>query len=158
MRYFILSLIATTSLLAVEVKVSADKFNADEITNRAKFLGHVIVTKQKDILKADKLIIDFNKKRKPTKYEATGNASIKVFIKGKEYFGKGKSLIYEPMENRYIIKGDAFFEDRTSDKKVYGELISVNQNDGKYRVDGKNNEPVKFIFQIDDKQVGSQIK
>lgn len=158
MKFFIFSLITVASLYAVEVKVNADKFKANEITNKAEFTGHVIVTKQKDILKADKLTIDFDKKRKPTKYIATGNASVKVFIKGKEYFGKGKNLIYEPLINQYTIKGNAFLEDRTSDKKVYGELISVDQNSGKYEVDGKNNEPVKFIFQIDDKNAENKIK
>lgn len=158
MKYLIASLLTISTLVAVEVKVSADKFSANEIKNKAEFLGHVVITKQNDILKADKLTINFDKKRKPTKYEATGNASIKVFIKNKEYFGKGKTLTYEPKKNKYTIKGNAFFEDRTADRKVYGEIISVNQTDGKYQVDGKNNEPVKFIFQVDDKEVGSKIK
>ncbi len=140
---------------ATQVEVSADKFTGNESGGFGKFLGNVIVTKGNDTLKSDKLIISFNKKRKPTKYEASGNASIKVFIDKKEYVGRGDSLIYDPIENIYTISGNAFFEERTSNKKVYGEKIVVNQKNGKYDVTSKKNKPVKFIFEVENKSIKS---
>ncbi len=137
-------------VFAAKVEIKADKFSADEMLGQGKFLGNVVISKGNDILRADKLLVDFNKKKKPTKYTANGNVSINIFIKGKNYFGSGNKLIYEPLKNAYRLDGNAFLEDRTTNKKVYGESIYVNQKDGKYEVDSKDNEPVKFIFQIDD--------
>lgn len=152
MRIIFTILLLFTLASSAEVKVTADNFSANEISGKGTFNGHVKVIKGEDILKSDKLIIYFNKNKKPTKYEATGNASIKVNIKGKKYFGKGNKLIYEPNSDTYKILGNAFFEDRTTDKKIYGENIKVNQKNGEYKVDSKKNEPVKFIFHVDDKQ------
>ena len=45
-----------------------------------------------------------------------------------------------------------------TDKKVFGELIEVNQNSGTYSVKGDEKaakgekKPVKFIFQVEDKK------
>jgi lipopolysaccharide transport periplasmic protein lptA len=39
-----------------------------------------------------------------------------------------------------------------TDKKVYGEKIMVNQNSGTYNVNSGKKEPVKFIFQVEDKK------
>ncbi len=157
MRYLLLSLVLAGVCFATEVKIVSQKFTASEVSSRAKFSGNVVVTKQKDVLKSDELIVFFNKKRKPTKYEAVGKASANVFLRGKEYFAKGKKLIYEPKSGTYTIKGNAVFIDKTTNKKVYGEIIRVNQKDGKYEVDGKNNEPVKFIFEIDDKEASKKL-
>ncbi len=142
---------------AGEVQVSADKFVADEASGVGKFIGNVVITKDKDILKSNRLIINFNKKRKPTKYEAQGDASINVFIDGKEYFGSGKKLTYNPIKNIYTIQGNAFFHEKITNKKVYGDKIIVNQKSGQYEVSSKKNEPVKFIFHVEDKKI-KQIK
>ncbi len=157
MRYFCIFVTFLTISFAQEVQVKADKFMADESKGVGKFIGNVIITKSRDILKSDKLIIHFNKKRKPTEYKAEGNASIKVYIDGKEYFGSGKKLIYNPIKNIYTIDGNAFFHERVTDKKVYGDKIVVNQKNGKYEVSSKKDKPVKFIFQVEDKNI-KQIK
>ncbi len=157
MKYLLIALLMINFAFCKEVVVVADKFSASEITKKATFVQNVKVSKDKDLLKADKLIISFDKKRKPIKYEANGHASIRVFIKNKEYFGSGKSLIYEPKIDEYSIKGDAILIDKTTKKEVRGEIIRVNQKSGKYEVLGKKNQPVKFIFQIDDKDVGKKL-
>ncbi len=158
MRFFLIGLFLLSSAFGSQVEISADKFDAAEASRQAKFSGNVLVTRKKDRLKADRLIVNFDKKRKPTKYEASGHASINMFLKGKEYFGKGGRLIYEPKINRYTIQGNAVFIDKTTDKKIQGEIIRVNQSSGKYEVLGKKNKPVKFIFKIDDEKVNMDIK
>ncbi|MCF6173590.1 MAG: lipopolysaccharide transport periplasmic protein LptA [Campylobacteraceae bacterium] len=151
MKYFIYFLIVTI-LSASEVQVTADKFMANEVKGISTFTGKVHVIKQNDDLKADKVVINFDKNKKPTLYTATGHASVKMTIKGKRYFAKGDILIYDPNLLKYTIKKNAYLEELNTDKKVYGEEIRVDQVLGRYEVDGKKNEPVKFIFKVEDKK------
>ena len=151
MKYLIFFLIITL-LGASEVEITADKFTADETKGISIFTGSVHVTRGKDDLKANKVVVNFDKKKQPTLYTASGNAKAKLTMKGKNYFAKGDTLIYNPLTLKYIIKKNAFLQEISSDKKIYGENISVDQARGYYEVDGKKNKPVKFIFKIQDKK------
>ena len=73
-----LSLVAV--LNAETVEVVADKFFADEVKQVTEFTGHVIVTKAKDKLVANKVVINFDEKRQPLKYIATGNVKVDLMI------------------------------------------------------------------------------
>ncbi|WP_169974137.1 MULTISPECIES: lipopolysaccharide transport periplasmic protein LptA [unclassified Campylobacter] len=139
-------------LVAQNVEVTADDFFADENKFISELSGNVSVKKGKDILSADKVVIHFDKNRNPIKYVATGNAKFKVFIKDKNYNGSGHELIYEPKSNLYTINGSGFLHEVDSDKRIYGEKISVNQNSGTYSVNSGNKKPVKFVFQVEDKK------
>ena len=139
-------------LFAEQVEVNADNFFADESKFVGEFSGKVKITKGKDVLTAEKVIIYFDSKKNPTKYVASGNAKFRVFIKNKTYDGSGSELIYEPTPNLYTINGNGFLHEIESDKKVYGEKITVNQNSGTYNVNSGKKEPVKFIFQVEDKK------
>jgi len=151
LKYLIYFLIITL-LGASEVQVTADKFMANEAKGISTFTGSVHVIKEGDDLKADKVVINFDKDKKPTLYTATGHASVKMKIKDKRYFAKGGILIYDPNLLKYTIKKNAFLQEIDTDKKVYGETIWVDQVRGYYEVDGKKNKPVKFIFKIEDKK------
>lgn len=139
-------------LVAQNVEVTADDFFADENKFISELSGNVSVKKGKDILSADKVVIHFDKNRNPIKYVATGNAKFKVLIKDKNYNGSGNELVYEPKSNLYTINGSGFLHEVDSDKRVYGEKISVNQNSGTYSVNSGNKKPVKFVFQVEDKK------
>ena len=152
MRYLIFSMAVLFSLNASEVEVTANKFFADEVKKVSVFTGNVHVKKGTDELKANKVVIEFNSKKEPLKYTASGNAEVKMTINGKKYFGKGEVLIYEPQKLKYTIKKNAFLEEIDTNKKVYGENIYVDQANGHYEVDSKKDKPVKFIFKIEDKK------
>jgi len=152
LKYLIGILMLTVCLNASEVEVTADKFFADEIKKISVFTGNVHVVKDKDELKADKVVIEFDDKKQPVRYTATGKAEVRMSIKGKRYYGKGEVLIYEPKLLKYTIKKNAFLQELDTNKKVYGENIYVDQSKGHYEVDSKKNKPVKFIFKIEDKK------
>ena len=141
-----------TLLGASEVEITADKFTADEAKGISVFTGSVHIVKGKDDLKADKIVVNFDKKKQPTLYTASGHATARLTMKGKSYFAKGDTLIYDPLTLKYNIKKNAFLQEINSDKKIYGENIRVDQARGYYEVDGKKNKPVKFIFKIQDKK------
>lgn len=139
-------------LIAQQVEVTADDFFADEKRLISELNGNVSIKKGKDLLTANKVVIHFDKNRNPTKYVATGNAKFKVFIQNKHYDGSGDELTYEPNSNLYTVTGDGFLHEIETDKKVYGEKITVNQNSGTYSVNSGDKKPVKFIFQVEDKK------
>ena len=60
-------------------------------------------------------------------------------------------LTHEPKNQTYILKGNAFLHEIDSDKKIFGDEIIVEQLKGIYNVKSKDKEPVKFIFQVEDK-------
>lgn len=152
MKKIILILIISSYTFATNIEVTADKFTADENKLTGKFIGNVKVKKEDGKLLANEIQIWFNKKRQPIKYEAKGKPNFTIKINEKTYFGKGKTLIFEPNESKYSILGEAFLHEIDTDKKVYGENIIINQEKGSYKVDGEAKKPVKFIFKLDDKK------
>lgn len=145
-------------LYAQDVEVIADKFWASEKEGQGVFRGNVVITKGDDTLKADKLTIYFDANKKPLKYEATGGATGNLTLNGVKYFGKGEVFIYEPEISQYTIKKNGMLHEVQTDRKVYGELIVVNQSTGSYEVDSKPSEPVKFIFKVDEEGQGPLVK
>lgn len=142
------------NLYATEVEVTADNFFANEKTFISDLTGNVVVKKgDYDTLTANKVKIYFDKDKKPIKYVATSNAKFKAKIDKTNYDGSGDELVYEPLKHLYILTGNAYLHELQTDKKIYGDVITVNQLDGTYSVlskDGK--KPVKLIFQIEDKK------
>lgn len=145
---------ACTVLLlnAANVEVIADKFFADEVKQLSVFTGNVKVTKEKDKILADKVVINFSKKRQPLKYTATGKVKVNLIINKKEYFASAEEMIYEPIKDQYTLSKNAFLHEILTDKKVYGDRIWVNQVTGRYEVDSDGKKPVKFIFKVEDKK------
>jgi len=156
MRKIITLLLMASFSFGAEIEVTADKFRASESEQQGVFTGNVTVTKGEDLLKSDKLIIFFDENKDPLKYEATGNASVKMKLNDMHYFGEGEVLVYEPKNMRYTIKKSGFLHEIETDRKVYGDLIVADQNSGTYEVDSKESEPVKFIFHVEEEKEPSE--
>jgi len=154
MRYLkiILFISAITTLWAAEVQITADKFFADETKKMSVFDGNVKVLKESDKLTAKKVTIEFDEKKQPIRYIATGDAKANMVMKEKKYYAEAEKMTYEPSKSLYILEKKAFLHDIETDKKVYGEYIKVNQVNGHYEVDGKGGAPVKFIFKVEDQK------
>lgn len=152
-KLIFLIIFLNVALFGGQIEVIADNFEADEIKEQIEFTNNVVVTKEKDVLKAKKVVVDFDKNKKPLKYVATGDVKVNMFIKEKHYFAQGDSLTYEPSKELYILTGNAFLQEIDTDKRVYGEKISVNQGNGTYRVDGEKGKPAKFTFQIEEENI-----
>lgn len=136
---------------AADVEVVAKKFFADEKKQISIFSGNVVITKEFDKLVADKVQIEFDKKRQPTKYTAIGNTKVNMIINEKKYFASADTMYYYPLKDQYELVGNAFLHEMITDKKVYGDKISVNQSTGRYEVGSQGKKPVKFIFKVEEK-------
>lgn len=154
MKYIKLTILflMLTSLHAGEVQITADKFFADETKKISVFDGNVKVLKENDKLTAKKVTIEFDAKKQPIRYIATGDAKANMMMKDKKYYGEAEKMTYEPAKSLYILEKKAFLHDIETDKKVYGDYIKVDQVSGHYEVDGKGGNPVKFIFKVEDQK------
>jgi len=139
-------------LNAETVEVVADQFFADEQKQVTEFTGHVIVTKSQDKLVANKVVINFDNKKQPLKYIATGDVKVDLVMKEKKYFGSAQKMIYDPIKDQYTLENNAFLYEKVTNKKVYGSKIWVDQITGKYKVDSDGKKPVKFIFNVEEKK------
>jgi len=150
MRYFIILLLVINFLQAKEqnVEVTAKHFEADETKLISKFNGNVKVVKGSDVITAENLTINFDKKKNPLKYTAFGHATFKLTLNKKHYKGKADKIIYDPVKKFYRFIGNAFLQESDSGKKVYGDDIKIDQLNGKYDVSSSSDKPVKFIFKV----------
>ena len=139
-------------LFAEQVEVTADKFFADEKKKISVFEGNVKVVKQSDKLLAQKVLIEFDDKKQPLRYIATGDAKVNMTMNEKKYYGEAEKMTYEPSKSTYILEKKAFLHEIESDKKVYGDYIKADQISGQYEVDGKGKAPVKFIFKVEEQK------
>lgn len=151
-KYILLIAILASISSSSEVEITSKKFFADERAQKAEFVGNVVVTKESDVFKADRVLVDFNSKNEPIKYTAIGNIDANITINEKRYKGRGKNFVYEPEKSLYILTGDAFIHEIETDKKVYGEKIEVDQITGRYKVDSNDSAPVRFIFKTEEKK------
>ena len=158
-KKIIVFLLVSLPLFAEQVEVTADNFFADEIKFQSVLTGNVKVKKGSfDTLNSDKITIYFDKNKQPTKYIATGNAKFKILINESHYNGKGDILTYEPKTEIYTLKGNAWIEEVETKREVFGDIITINQLSGKYKVNSDRSskkmdkKPAKLIFKIEDKK------
>lgn len=138
-------------LNANQIEVSANEFKGDELSGRSVLSGNVLVKRDKDILRSEKLVIYTDKKRQPIKFVATGNANFELFLKDKAYKGKGDEFIYHAKSDSYEIKGNAFIEELTTKKRLYGNTIFVDRKKQTYSISGSKDKPARFIFELEQK-------
>ncbi len=136
-----------------QVEITSDRFEADEVKMISKFIGHVHMKKGPDELNASQVIVYFDAKRNPKRYEAIGNASFVVHMtKNDEYYtGKADKLVYKPVEQIYEFYGHVFLRQPRLDRTVKGDEVIVDRLSGKSSVKGNASKPVKFIFQVEEK-------
>jgi lipopolysaccharide export system protein LptA len=133
------------------VEITALKFESYEAKQYSKFIGNVVVTKSKDVIKSEALDVYFDKKKNPIRYEAVGNVRFTVHSKTSKYNGKAKKLIYYPNKKEFHLIKKAYVEDIKGDKKVSGDKILFNEVSGDIKVlSSSKNAPVKFSFTVNE--------
>ncbi|PAF46619.1 lipopolysaccharide transport periplasmic protein LptA [Helicobacter sp. 12S02634-8] len=133
------------------LEVTADKFSSDDTKGITTIEGQVHITKGKDTLQADKVIIYTDKKRTPQSYEAMGNVKFHIFMEnGREIQGHSDKLIYNATNGEYRLLENAVVNEVGKANTIRGEEIIVNNDSGYANVIGSKNKPAKFIFNLDD--------
>jgi lipopolysaccharide export system protein LptA len=158
MKKILFFLIITTYIFGqtVTVDIKADKFSTNKDKNITIFTGHVVMTKGKNILKANKLTIKTIQNKNSSKtiikeYIGVGNVFFSFTNAISTIKGKGDKVFYYPLEFRYVVVGNGYLEDSKDLKKLTGDKIFLNEKTGDAKIQGKQNKPVKFSFQVEDK-------
>lgn len=153
-------LLIASSLFSQEsyLNIDADFFESKEKQNKLYFKGNVRLTKNKDSLVADKLVINTraskenSKKQVPKNYVATGNVKFTVITKqGNKLNGMGDKVFYYPDDQRYIIEGNGYLEDLKEDKKIKASKIYIDEKTGYTKIDGGKDKPAKFSIKLEEK-------
>ena len=154
-----LLLINITALQAEKnyLNIDAKHFEADKQKNVLYFKGDVNMTKNKDILLSQSLVINTqfspNDKTKqiPKDYKATGDVSFILHTADNVLKGKGDVVYYYPDKKKYIIIGNGYLEDTKEGKKIIAERIYIDELTGRTKIDGGIDKPIKFILKLNDK-------
>ncbi len=151
MKFLTILLLLTNFLLAQQVEISADTFEADENKMHSILKGHVLLKKGEDEVHAQKMTILFDAKNRPTEYLATGEITFSIHTNNQHFEGHAQKLRYNPHTQKYEISGNAFLYDKTLNRKLYGESIMIDRRNGKSTINGSEKRPVKFIFEVKEK-------
>lgn len=161
MKHLSILILLATLLTAKneQLIIDAKNFEADEQKNISIFSGNVKIQMGQDKLNANKVEIFFTVDKKtnnkiPSKYEANGDVDFELISNTKHYLGKGDKVIYSPIKQEYTILGNAFLQEKNDDRKIYGDKIYVNQLNGEAKVSGSDENPVRFIINVQRGQQG----
>jgi len=145
----ILMIFLISVINAQELKVKANKFNADEKAGVSIFEGDVNMIKGYDELNATKVTIYTNKKHQPIKYIAKGNVSFKLKTKkGSVYKGVAGKVIYLPNLKEYHFFKNVYLQQIDQKKEILGDEVVLKMTEGKAYAKGVKTEPVIMIFDM----------
>ena len=150
MRYIILfTLILTALLNAVDLKIKANSFKADENTGISVFSGDVNIVKENDELNASEVTVYLDKENQPIKFIALGKVSFVIETKqGAIYRGLAGKVIYLPNEKEYRFFKDVHLTQVDEKKEIIGDEVVLKTIEGKAYAKGLKSEPVIMIFNI----------
>jgi lipopolysaccharide export system protein LptA len=145
--------VCAVALYAETVNITANAFEADEAKRISRFDGNVSMTKGKDWLRADQVLVYFDQKNRPQKYEAIGHVSFEIHMKnGTRYLGRSRKLSYRPHGEVYRLEGGVVLEEPALGRTLKGERVVVEKISGRARVDGGGNRPVSFTFRVEEEK------
>jgi lipopolysaccharide transport protein LptA len=137
------------------LNIDAKHFESNEKKQTMIFKENVKMTKNKDILLSQHLLINTQpsknnpKKQIPKNYKATGDVSFVIHTANNILKGKGDTLYYYPQDQKYIIVGNGYLEDKEG-KKLYADKIYIDEKTGHTKIDGDTNKPAKFRLKLNE--------
>ena len=133
------------------IEITSQKFEANQKELISKFFGKVVVKKGKDLIKADKVFIYFNKNKKPIKIIAQKNVYFTFINKAKTYRGRAQKVIYYPMKKEYFLSGNVQITELPDNKKIFAQSVVIDLASNNLSIEGNKKKPVKMIFSIEEK-------
>jgi lipopolysaccharide export system protein LptA len=133
-----------------DLKVTSKYFHYDMAKKESVFKGDVNATKGKDNILADKMIIYFDKNKKPLRFEAYGNVKFIISLdKHSTYKGSSQKLVYQLHSGNIILTGNAQIIKLETNESVKGNRIVLNRFTKNAEVTG-NKKPVEIIIKVNE--------
>lgn len=142
----------TQALFAEKVKITSTSMEAEELKKEVHFIGDAKIIKGGDWLHADKVIVYFGDNNETSRYEAIGSVSFEFKKDEKHFKGSADKVIYDMVKSLYVLKGKAVIDDMVKKRHVDGDEIMLDMSTGSVDVQGSSKKPVKFIFDMEDKE------
>ena len=142
----------TQALFADKVKITSTSMEAEELKKEVHFIGDAKIIKGGDWLHADRVIVYFGDNNETSKYEAIGSVSFEFKKDEKHFKGSADKVIYDMVKSLYVLKGKAVIDDMVKKRHVDGDEIMLDMSTGSVDVQGSSKKPVKFIFDMEDKE------
>jgi lipopolysaccharide export system protein LptA len=142
----------TQTLFAEKVEITSTSMEAEELKKEVHFIGDAKIIKGSDWLYADKVIVYFGENNETSKYEAIGSVSFEFKKDEKHFKGSADRVIYNILKSLYVLKGKAMIDDMVNKNHVDGDEIMLDMSTGSVDVKGTTKKPVKFIFDMKDKE------
>jgi len=148
----LLCMILVVSLFGEKIDVSSNEMKVNQNTKEIYFIGNAKVIQDKSFIYADKIIVYFNDDNMTKEYEAIKNVSFE-FVKPKSHYkGKANKVIYLPLDDIYILEGNAYVTDLINKRVIKGDKITLDTKSGNANVKGSRKKPVKCIFEMENKK------
>lgn len=142
-------------MAAENVEITADHFEASQLKKITEFIGNVHMKKGSDELNASKVVVYFDEKRRPIRYEAVGESRFIIHMQnGSYYTGRADRLVYRPDRELYELYGNVVLKEPKLDRTIIGEKVVVEKSSGRANVEGDDGKPVKFIFKVEEPSDG----
>ena len=130
--------------------ITSDKFFYDSKHLKSVFIGDVNATKNKDNILSDKMIIYFNKHKKPIKYIAKGHVRFILSDKTATYKGHCNELIYDFLTTNIYLLGNAYVKKIETNESLSGNEIILNRKNKSIEVKGGKKKPVNIIIKVNE--------
>jgi lipopolysaccharide export system protein LptA len=145
--------ILVSALLAQELRITSDLFQADEKEGISIFSGNVNIIKKNDELNASEVSIYVDKKNSPTKFVAIGKVSFVIeTTQGAKYSGVANKVVYLPNKKEYHFFQDVHLKQIDEKKEIQGDEVILQILDGKAYAKGISKKPVIMIFDLAEKE------
>jgi len=148
MKKILIFLIFLSFLLGQNLHIISKKFKFNSKVMQGVFTGDVNATENHNNILSQKMIIFFNKNKKPIKYVATGNVKFILDLdKNATYKGHCNKLIYNFKNYNIYLFGNALVKKIQTGELASGEEIKINRKTKDISVIG-NKKPVNIIIKV----------
>lgn len=147
---YLLSII--TLAYTQKVDITSTQMEANATKKEIVFLGSAKITQGDSWIVADRIVVYFNDDNKTKSYNAKGSVKFEFIQKKSHYKGRAKEVLYIPIKQKYIIKGNAVIDDIANKREIKGNEIVLDMATGNANVKGSRRRPVKFIFEVESKR------
>jgi lipopolysaccharide export system protein LptA len=137
--------------MAEKVEITSTSMKAEDLKKEAHFIGNAKITKGKDWLHSDTIIVYFEQNNDVNRYEALGSVTFEMNTDKSAYKGSAKKVVYFPLTSTYVLTGKAIVDDLINKRHVNGDKITLNTLSNDVNVVGTKKKPVKFILNMKEK-------
>ena len=144
---FLFFILFVSFIFADTLHITSKEFFYDAKNLRSEFIGDVNATKGKDNIIAKKMLIYFNKNKKPIKFVALGDVKFILSDKKSTYKGRCDKLIYNFLNENILLIGNVFVKKLDTNESISADKVKINKKTKSMEVIG-NKKPINIIIKV----------